>query len=318
MIMKKNLLLVAAIVTCCVASSAAEKIKYGDFNSWVIRNIKESSVLGGNTKTLYEIGPNQTIEGAKAYTNLGGSPWATSNVYAKVMGVVKCSNAVYRDARGAGDYCAKLTTVLEHVKALGMINMDVLVSGSIFLGQIFEPISSTKNPYSKMEMGIRFNGRPRYLQFDYRLVAPRGARIYSSGFGSKKTIGGSDHAEVFIILQRRWEDAKGNIHAARVGTGRQRFGTTTSGWVNHHRIPVWYGNITKHAGYQSWMGLIPKAKSYYARNRKGKMVPVVEEKWDAANATPTHVLVMASSGCGTAYEGTIGMTLWVDNFAFVY
>ena len=110
--MKKNLLLVAAIVTCCVASSAAEKIKYGDFNSWVIRNIKESSVLGGNTKTLYEIGPNHTIEGAKAYTNLGGSPWATSNVYAKVMGVVKCSNAVYRDARGTGDYCAKLTTVL--------------------------------------------------------------------------------------------------------------------------------------------------------------------------------------------------------------
>ena len=226
--MKKNLLLVAAIVTCCVASSAAEKIKYGDFNSWVIRNIKESSVLGGNTKTLYESGPNQTIEGAKAYTNLGGSPWATSNVYAKVMGVVKCSNAVYRDARGTGDYCAKLTTVLEHVKALGMINMDVLVSGSIFLGQIFEPISSTKNPYGKMEMGVPFTKRPKYLQFDYRVSVPaNGQVIYSSGFGSKKTLAGKDHAEVFIILQRRWEDAKGNIHAKRVGTRRERYGRTT-------------------------------------------------------------------------------------------
>ena len=30
------------------------------------------------------------------------------------------------------------------------------------------------------------------------------------------------------------------------------------------------------------------------------------------------MLVMASSGCGTAYIGTIGMTLWVDNMALVY
>ena len=319
MITRKNLLLLAAILTYCVASSAAEKIKYGDFNSWVIRNIKESSVLGGNTKTLYEIGPNQTIEGAKAYTNLGGSPWATSNVYAKVMGVVKCSNAVYRDARGTGDYCAKLTTVLEHVKALGMINMDVLVSGSIFLGQIFEPISSTKNPYGKMEMGVPFTKRPKYLQFDYRVSVPaNGQVIYSSGFGSKKTLAGKDHAEVFIILQRRWEDAKGNIHAKRVGTGRERYGSTTSGWVNGHKIPVWYGDITKHAGYQSYMGLISKENSYYARNSKGKLVPVIEEGWDNANATPTHMMVMASSGCGVAYTGMVGMTLWVDNFQLVY
>ena len=31
-----------------------------------------------------------------------------------------------------------------------------------------------------------------------------------------------------------------------------------------------------------------------------------------------HVLVMLSSGCGTAYTGTVGMTLWVDNVAFVH
>jgi hypothetical protein len=30
------------------------------------------------------------------------------------------------------------------------------------------------------------------------------------------------------------------------------------------------------------------------------------------------MLVMASSGSGTAYIGTIGLTLWVDNFALVY
>lgn len=306
-------------LSLAVQAVTTEKLKYGDFDSWVVRHIKESAVLGGNTKTLYEIGPNQTIDGAKAYSNLGGSPWATSNVYAKVMGVVKCSNAVYRDNRGNGNYCVKMTTVMEHVKALGMINMDVLVSGSIFLGHIFEPISSTKNPYSKMEMGIPFKKRPNYLIFDYKLTVPTsGQVVYSSGFGSKKTLAGKDHAEVYILLQRRWEDAKGNIHAMRVGTGRHRFSSSTNGWVNGYKIPVWYGDITKHSGYQSYMGLIPQKNSYYARNSKGKMVPVVEEGWDSANATPTHILVMASSGCGVAYTGMEGMTLWVDNMALGY
>ena len=48
------------------------------------------------------------------------------------------------------------------------------------------------------------------------------------------------------------------------------------------------------------------------------MVPVHEEGWDDANATPTHMLVMASSGCGTAYIGTPGMALWIDNIGLVY
>ena len=248
---------------------------------------------------------------------MGGSQWATSNVYAKVMGVVKTSNAVFPDKHGAGR-CAKLTTLLEHVKAAGIVNMDVLVSGTIFLGKMLEPVSSTKNPYSKMEMGIPYTKTPKFLQFDYRLVAPAGAPIYSSGFGGKKTLSGRDNAEVFVILQHRWEDSKGNIHAERVGTGRERFGKTTMGWVNKHRIPIWYGDIRKHAGYKPYMGLISKEKSYYARNKKGKMVPVVEEKWAAAGTKPTHVMVMLSSGCGTAYTGTVGMTLWVDNVAFVH
>jgi hypothetical protein len=316
---KKSILLGAAILLCSGMNMQAERIvsiNYGHFDTWVKREIKESAIIGGDTKTVYEIGPACTITGDKPYSNMGGSPWATSNVMAKVMGVVKTSNAVFPDSNGSG-HCVKMTTMLEHVRAMGIINMDVLVSGSIFLGRMFEPISSTKNPYSKMEMGIPFSQRPDYLQFDYRLVAPTGNRTYSSGFGSKKTVAGRDYAEVYILLQRRWEDAKGNIHAARVGTGRQRFGATTSGWVKGHRIKVLYGDITHHAGYQSFMGLIPRDKSYYARNSKGKIVPVIEEKWDG-DATPTHVLVMASSGCGSAYIGTIGMTLWVDNMAFVY
>ena len=316
----KKIALIIAIMAIAATGMKAEKlepIKFGDFENWVTRVIKESGVIGGNTKKVYEIAPSTTINGAKAYSNMGGSQWATSNVYAKVMGVVKTSNAVFPDKHGAGR-CAKLTTLLEHVKAAGIVNMDVLVSGTIFLGKMLEPVSSTKNPYSKMEMGIPYTKTPKFLQFDYRLVAPAGAPIYSSGFGSKKTLSGRDNAEVFVILQHRWEDSKGNIHAERVGTGRERFGKTTMGWVNKHRIPIWYGDIRKHAGYKPYMGLISKEKSYYAHNKKGKMVPVVEEKWAAAGTKPTHVMVMLSSGCGTAYTGTVGMTLWVDNVAFVH
>ena len=316
----KKIALIIAIMAIAATGMKAEKlepIKFGDFENWVTRVIKESGVIGGNTKKVYEIAPSTTINGAKAYSNMGGSQWATSNVYAKVMGVVKTSNAVFPDKHGAGR-CAKLTTLLEHVKAAGIVNMDVLVSGTIVVGKMLEPVSSTKNPYSKMEMGIPYTKTPKFLQFDYRLVAPAGAPIYSSGFGSKKTLSGRDNAEVFVILQHRWEDSKGNIHAERVGTGRERFGKTTMGWVNKHRIPIWYGDIRKHAGYKPYMGLISKEKSYYARNKKGKMVPVVEEKWAAAGTKPTHVMVMLSSGCGTAYTGTVGMTLWVDNVAFVH
>lgn len=316
--MRKTLLL-AALACMAMSNANAQQVvplSYGNFDQWITRHIKESAIIGGAEKKVFEIGPTKTINNAGAYSNMGGSPWATSNVYAKVAGVVKTSNQVYPDRHGNG-YCAKLTTQYEHVKALGIINMDVLASGTIFLGQMIEPVSSTKNPYSKMNMGMPFSKRPTALQFEYKLTIPSGQRIYSSGFGSKKTLPGQDYAEVFILLQRRWEDAKGNIHAARVGTGRERYGSNVANWTTH-RIPVWYGDITKHAGYQSYMGLIPKDKSYYAKNSKGKMVPVIEEQWDDANATPTHIIVMLSSGCGTPYTGTPGMTLWIDNVSLVY
>ena len=316
--MKKTLLCVFAV--CGALSLGAETIKpipFGDFDQWVTRNIKESDLLGGKVKQVYEIGPTETINEAKAYVRKGGTPWGTSNVYAKVASVVKTSNAVFPDKRGDG-YCAKLTTMLEHAKAIGIINIDVLVSGSIFTGLMQEPVSSTKDPYSKMEMGVPFTGRPVALQFDYKATVPGGNRLYCSGFGPKKTLKGQDYAEVFILLQRRWEDEKGGLHAKRVGTGRQRFGQTTTEWQNGYRIPIWYGDITQHEGFQDFMGLLSKENSYYAKNSKGKMVPVVEEGWDDANATPTHAIIMASSGCGTPYTGTVGMVFWIDNMAYVF
>ena len=146
-----------------LSAQKPELINFGDFNQWVTRNIKESRIIGGNERQVFEIGPTQTINGDKAYTNLGGSPWATSNVMAKVCGITKNSNAVFPDIRSDNDKCARLSTILEQCKAIGIINIDVVVAGTIFLGQMFEPIKSTSDPYSKMEMGVPFDKRPAAL-----------------------------------------------------------------------------------------------------------------------------------------------------------
>lgn len=292
-----------------------EPIKFGDFSQWVTRDITESKVLGGKQKTIYAIGPTAHIIGNKAYTNTGGSPWATSNVYAKVSGVVKGSNTV-SPCDVNGNRVAKMEAKMEHVKVLGLINMDVMVAGSIFLGRVFEPITSTKSPYSKMEMGIPYTKRPKALVFDYMVDMPESdTRTKSTGFSSKKTLPGRDHAEVYVLLQKRWEDANGKLYAQRVGTGRERFSKSTP-WTKGHQLPIHYGDITKESFYQPWMGLLNGERAYYARNSKGKLVPVEEVGWAPADATPTHVLVMASSSCGEAFIGSEGLTLYVDNMAF--
>lgn len=312
--MKKATLIFSIIFSLSSLISFAEvqPIPFGDMNRWVTRNIKESGVIGGKEKTVYEIGPTQTIDGAKAYTNLGGSPWATSNVYAKVMGVVKTSNAVFPANHSGNGKCARLTTMLESCKVLGLMNIEVLVSGSIFLGQMFEPIANTSSPYSKMEMGIPYTKRPKALVLDLKVVDPGTDIITRATTGTKKTKKGTDSADVFIYLQRRWEDEDGNLHAKRVGTARKRF-VGNRDWQKGYRLPITYGDASAQPGYRSYMKLLNGDSAYYARNSRGKMVPVQEEGWDSADATPTHMIVMCSAGSGVAYEGQLGMELWVDN-----
>lgn len=294
-----------------------ELIKYGNFDNWVTRYIHESSILGGKTQTLYEVGPTTTLDGNNPYKRLGGSPWGTSNVYARPMKIAKGSNAVSPMDRPGNGKCAKLESKLEHVKALGMINMDVMVAGSMFLGEMVEPVTSTKNPYSNMDMGLPFTKRPTNIVLDYKLDMPANAnRIKATGFGSKKTIPGSDESAVYMFLQRRWEDADGNIHAKRVGTAGRTFRKTTD-WVNKLRIPVIYGDCSDKPS-MDWLGLRAGDNAYYARNSKGKLVPVIEEGWDSPDATPTHVVLMISAGNGEPYVGTVGLTLYVDNVGFEY
>lgn len=315
--MKSIYLLAASLLVSAGSSSAQtiEKIKYGDFNSWVTRNISESKIIGGKQKTLYEVGPAKTINGNKAYINEGGSPWGTSNVYAHVMGVSKGSCAVEPAVRQGSNLCAKMSSKVDHIKAAGIVNMDVAVAGSMFLGQMIEPVTSTKNPYSKMDMGIAYTKRPSALVLDYRVDMPQtNSRTKATGFGSPKTIAGRDNAVVFVLLQRRWEDEKGNLHAKRVGTGGEKF-TKASKWVNAHRIPIVYGDVSSKAGY-GWLGLRGKDTAYYARNSKNKLKPVIEEGWDDPNATPTHVIIMMSAGDGEPYVATEGLNFYVDNVGF--
>lgn len=321
--MKKTLLALSLLTLSVISvpgeafALRLEPLKYGNFSSWVTRKVKESKVIGGKEKVLYEIGPKQTITGNRPYANLGGSPWASSNVYAKVSGIEKGSCAVTPYNLNGNTVC-KMSTIMEHVKVLGVINMDVMVAGSIFLGRVYEPITSTKGPFAKMEMGIPYTKRPVALVFDYKVDMPKTAtRVKSSGLGAKKTLQGRDNAEVYVLLQKRWEDAKGNIYAARVGTGRERYNKSIP-WTKGHRINIQYGDITKKPGYKSYMGLLDGAKAYYARNSKGKLVPVHEVEWAPADATPTHILVMASSSCGEPYVGTEGISLYIDNISLAF
>lgn len=306
-----------AVISTGNLHSKVVPIKYGDFQNWVTRTIKESAVIGGKTKTIYAIGPTKSINGNSPYTPQGGSPWASSNVYAKVMGVSKASGTVIPVIKN-GSKVACCMTVLEKVKAAGIINMDVMVAGSIFLGRVYEPIKSPKGPFGKMEMGIPFTGRPKALVYDFSVEMPNvNNKIKATGFGAKKSIAGRDQAEVYILLQRRWEDAKGNIYAHRVGTGRERYSSSRP-WQKAHRLPVQYGDISSKPGYKSWMGLLSGEKAYYARNSKGKLVPVQEIGWDPEGTAPTHMLVMASSSCGTPYVGTEGIKLYIDNIGLEY
>lgn len=315
--LKRTFIILCLLSPIIISAQKRTPIKYGDFEHWVTRNVHESGVIGGADRQVYAIGPTRTIEGSSPYKPQGGSPWATSNVVAKVAGVTKCSNAVYPDARPGGGKCAKLTSKMEKCKAIGLININVMVAGTMFLGEMIEPIKSTKSPYSKMEMGVPFTERPEALVFDYRLEIPKNPQlVYSPGFGSKRITPGSDQAETIVYLQKRWEDEKGNIYAKRVGTARELFGHTTSGWVNGHKLQIHYGDITGQPFFKKNMNLIAPEKSYYARNSKGKMVPVREVGWAEADEAPTHVIVMFSAGSGEPYTGTPGLTFWVDNVAF--
>lgn len=304
------------LATGSVAQEREEPILYGNMNHWVARNIKESDIIGGNAKTLYEIGPDRTVNGNVPYKNLGKSPWATSNVMAKVMGIVKTNSSVYREAHGNG-YCAKLTTHIEHVKVLGMIDISVLAAGSIFLGDVHEPISGSKDGERALNWGIPYTKRPKALRFDYRVALTNEPnRIKQTGFSKVQTVAGKDCATAVLLLQKRSEDSKGNVTAKRVGTVVVEYRNSSSGWVNNATYQVLYGDLRHRQGYnERLMGL---QQTDYVRNSKGKSVVLKEVGWADAGEQPTHLIVQFSSSNGGAFIGSPGNTIWIDNVRLVF
>ena len=61
--------------------------------------------------------------------------------------------------------------------------------------------------------------------------------------------------EVTFILQKRWEDEEGNIHALRVATGIERIMKDATEWKNGYQVKLHYGDITGEDFYKEYMGL---------------------------------------------------------------
>ena len=293
-----------------------ESFLYGDMDHWVVREIHESGIIGGQTKLLYEPGPSDTIVGNIAFENKGGSPWRTSNVMAKVAGIVKTNTSVFPERRGDG-MCARLETRYESVKVLGIVDIEVIAAGSFFLGEIHEPIRGTKNPQAMLCSGIPFTKRPKAIRFDYKVkAAPEKNRVRSTGFSRKSVVPGQDSLAVILLLQKRWEDKEGNVYSKRVGTMVRRYTESTPDWVNDATYPVLYGDITSRPEYEDYMRI--QVEERYTTNSRGESVPIQEVGWAEPDDTPTHMVLQFTSSHGGAYIGSPGNTFWIDNVELIY
>ena len=317
MMKSKRIILAALLMLTTVGTWAQEELlKYGDFESWVTRTIKESGIIGGKTKKLVEVGPTMNYT-PKEYVNQGGSPWGTSNVYAHVKGISKTNTSVYKDTHNGGT-CIKLQTHVEGVKVLKMINIHVIAAGSLFLGNMVEPITSASNPMRYLNPGIPMTRRPKALKIDYKIHLSDSANYRMTGFGGKKVMSYKDYPDIQLLLQKRWEDEEGNIHALRVGTMIHRFFKSTNGWQEGKTFQIHYGDITHESFYRNWMGLVTGESSFYATNSKGKQVKIIEEGWADSNEQPTHIILKFNSSCCGAFIGAPGNTFWLDNVKLVY
>ena len=278
-----------------------ELLKNGDFESWTSQKIKESSLLGGKTINL---------------TGLG-EPWGTSNVWAKICGITKTNISMYRDEHPGHGHCVKLYSQIVEAKVLGIINIRVLAPGSLYIGDLILPVRTTKNPQTKQNSGMPFTKRPKALVMDYKVNITPGNRIRQNGITDGEEVKGQDMADCVLYLQKRWEDAKGNIYARRVGTMVKRF-SRSCGWQENESFDIHYGDITHESFYNDSWGLTSGATTKYARNSKGKMVPIKEVGWADAGEKPTHLILQFDSSYDGAYVGSVGNALYIDNIRMAY
>ena len=313
---KVQVTLLALLLTLTAFGQRYEKVPFGDFEQWTVRYVTESQIIGGEEKIVYMLGPTDTIWGNVVY-DYNKTIWSSSNVYAKVVGVTKTSTNVTPD-RGPTGTCAKLVSQMAACKVAGLINIKVLAAGSVFWGVTQEPVSSINNPYAVMSWGIPFTKRPKAMVFNYKAVVPNTGKLVKSTTFRASEFEGYDPMEAVFILQNRWEDADGNIHAKRVGTAICRIEKTSDGWVMDRRVPVIYGDARIDKDYKPYMDLVSGAKNLYALNGKGKKKLILEEEWADADSPVTHAIMWFSSGSCGAFIGALDNVLWVDEIRLEY
>lgn len=319
--MKKLLIFIPLLsFSLTLFAERIELLPFGDMEQWTVRYIEESKLLGGQTKQLYCLDPTDTIcENAPYVFGQNGNPWATSNAYANVIGIEKAAGTMRPEARNDSNTCCRLDVDMLGVRVMGMIDIQVLVSGTLFTGRNIEPITTAADPYQNIDFGVPFTGRPTALMFDYKCNIEQESWVwYAKGMAKpkKKELedGDIDEAEAYIYLQHRWEDERGKIHSIRVATGYERFSKTQEEWVNGHRVPIHYGDITGEPWYKDYMGFKGIQR---ATNSRGKITPIIEEGWDGT-LEPTHMVIVLTSGKMEAFIGHENNTLWVDNVCLVY
>ena len=131
-------------------------------------------------------------------------------------------------------------------------------------------------------------------------------------------MGYNDSAEITFILQKRWEDEEGNVHALRVATSITRIEKDIPDWINGYELKLHYGDITGASFYKDYMGLKTDPETaYHALNSKGRNVIIQEDGWAEPGTQPTHMMIHILSSCGKAFYGGVGNVVWLDNVQVV-
>jgi hypothetical protein len=172
---KIQVTIVCLLASLTVAAQRYEKVPFGDFEQWAVRYITESPIIGGQEKTLYVIGPTDTIRSNEVY-DYANTIWSTSNAYAKVAGVTKTSNNVTPE-KGPTGRCAKLATQFAYCKVAGLLNIKVLAAGSIYWGKMLEPVTGASDPFAFIDWGIPFTKRPKALVLNYKANIPNTGKL---------------------------------------------------------------------------------------------------------------------------------------------
>ena len=291
------------------------QLNYSSLDFWYARKVKESILLSGKTIDLFGVGKvDLSADFYEPKLKDPKSPWGTSNIYSKM--VLDLGNTrVYPEKRGNG-YCCRLETAIRKDNIAGL-KVEVLIAGTLFVGELIEPVRGLKDPLKNVSQGIPFTKKPKAVKFDYKYSVgnQRVKAIYSIDPAE-----GTDKAEFCVILQKRWEDKNGNVFATRIGGARQFFTGSVSQWINGATFPVSYGDATRLHEYDAkTMGLIPGVGEVYVKNSQNKMVQLVETGWGKSEDVPTHLIFyFTSSYQGILYQGSPESVFWVDNIEFVY